>query len=78
VGKVKDVRSEMTVGEVVLGHGADPVLMHGAVEAGGVGAGEEVRAAGEKGIDVAPVAAMTPLHSQFSEVNPSFKSEVLE
>jgi hypothetical protein len=56
----------MTAGEVVLEHGADPVLTHGAVEAGGAGAGagEEVMAAGEKGIDVAPVAAMTPLHSQ--------------
>ena len=54
----------MTAGEVVLEHGADPVLTHGAVEVGGAGAGEEVMAAGEKGIDVAPVAAMTPLHSQ--------------
>ena len=50
--------------KVVLEHGVDPVLVHGAVEAGGTGTGEEVMAAGEQNIDVSPVAAMTPLHSQ--------------
>jgi hypothetical protein len=47
VGKVKDIRSVKTAGEVVLEHGADPVLVHGAVEAGGTGTGTgEVMAAG--------------------------------
>jgi hypothetical protein len=50
----------MTAGEVVLEHGVDPVLMHGAVEAGGAGAGtdKELMVVGEWYVYVAPVAAL--------------------